>query len=207
MGWLVTFAIIFLLAIFPLGVSVRYDSDGLIARIIAGPIRIVVFPRPRKKKKTEVPEEKTKKNAAPKSQTQPQPSSEKKKSGGSVTDFLPLVKVGLDFLGDFKRKLRVNYLECRLILAGDDPCDVAVNYGRAWAAISNLMPMLERSLIIQKRDIEVECDFTADKMLITAGLDLTITLGRVFSLLTVYGIRGLKEFLSIRKKRKGGVDK
>ena len=92
----------------------------------------------------------------------------------------------------------------RLILAGDDPCDLAVNYGRVWAAASNLMPQLERLFVIKKRDIQVECDFTAEEISVIAHVDITITLGRLLTLAVVYGIRVLFEFLSM--KRKGGGD-
>lgn len=36
MGWWITLGILFLLAILPLGVSVRYDSDGARVRIVCG---------------------------------------------------------------------------------------------------------------------------------------------------------------------------
>ena len=78
-----------------------------------------------------------------------------KKKGGKVTDFLPLVKVALDFLGDFRRKLRIKHLELQLCMAGDDPCDLALNYGKAWAAVGNLIPQLERFFVIKKRDFSV----------------------------------------------------
>ena len=130
---------------------------------------------------------------------------DKKEKGGSLLDFLPLVKVELNFLGDLRRRLRVNRLELKLILAGGDPCDRAVNYGRAWTAVGNLMPQLERLFVIKKRDVEVECDFTASETLVIARLDLTITLGRLLGLAIVYGIRALREFLKLQKKRKGGA--
>ena len=110
-------------------------------------------------------------------------------------------------LGAFRRKLRVNVLELKLIMAGNDPCDLAVNYGKAWAALGNLLPRLERVLVIKKRDLEVECDFTSNETLVTARLDLTITLGRLLALGVVYGIRALITFLKIKKKRKGGAVK
>lgn len=122
-----------------------------------------------------------------------------------MEDFLPLVKVALDLLGDLRRKLRLNRLEIKLILAGDDPCDLAVNYGRAWSALGNLIPQLERLFVIQKRDMEVACDFTASETLVSARLDMTITLGRLLALAVRYGVRAGKEFLSIKKKRKGGA--
>lgn len=210
MGWWIALGVIFLLGILPLGISARYNGDGALLRVILGPIRLTLFPRPKKEKKSR-PSKKS--DAQPKKQEEPLPSppqppkqepSEKEK-GGSLLDFLPLVKVALNFLGDFRRKLRVNCLELKLILAGGDPCDLAVNYGKAWAAVGNLMPRLERLFVIKKRDVEVECDFTASETLVIARLDLTVTLGRLLGLAVVYGVRALREFLRLQKKRKGGA--
>ena len=204
MGWLIALGILILLAILPLGVSAKYDVDGPLVKVIAGPIRITLFPRPKKqKKKKEQPVKKEPEGQQPaKGPAQPQP---KKEKGGSLTDFLPLIKVVLNFLGDFRRKLRVNRLELKLILAGDDPCDLGVNYGRAWAAVGNLRPQLERLFKIKKRDIQVECDFTETETKLIARLDLTITLGRLLGLTAVYAVRIMKEFLKIKNKRKGGA--
>ena len=220
MGWLITAGVVFFLAVLPLGVSVKYNADGPLVRVILGPIKLTVFPLPKKKKKekkkkekkTDPAKEQQEKEEAslpkpPQPPKQEPPKDKHKEKGGSWTDFLTLVKVAMDLLNDFRRKLRVNVLELKLIMAGGDPCDLAVNYGRAWAAVGNLMPQLERFLVIKKRDIEVECDFTASETLVIARLDLTITLGRILALLVVYGIRAVKEFLSIQKKRKGGAEK
>jgi hypothetical protein len=215
MGWLIAFGILFLLAILPLGASVKYNADGPLVRIIAGPIRFTVFPMKKKEKK---PKKEKPEKVEPEIKTEPEPvaqsdekaaepKEEKKEKGGSLLDFLPLVQVALDLLGDFRRKLRLNRLELKLIMAADDPCDLAVNYGRAWAAIGNLFPLLERAFVIKKRDIEVECDFTASQMLIIARLDITITLGRIIALAVRYGIRALREYLKIMKLRKGGAVK
>lgn len=220
MGWLITLGILVLLAALPLGVSVNYDSDGPLVKIIAGPIRLTVFPRRSKQKKETKKEEKkpdpeqakkaAEEAALPKPPQPPKPVKEKKpkeKKGGSLTDFIPFVRLGLNFLGDFRRKLRLNNLELKLVLASTDPCDLAVNYGKTWAAVGNLMPALERWFVIKKRNVEVECDFTASQTLVTARLDISITLGRLISLIAVYGVRALKEFLNFKKKRKGGAVK
>lgn len=203
MGWLIGLGIVILLAVLPLGVRIRYDCDGIAVKVLAGPVRILVFPRPKKEKKKKEKPKPEKKKTAPSEKEPPK----KEKAGGSLTDFLPLVKLALELLNDFRRKLRVDNLRLKLVLAGDDPCDLAVNYGRAWAALGNLLPRLERVLVIRKRDLNVECDFTVDSTVVTAGLDITITLGRLLALAVVYGLRGLKEFLSISKKRKGGAVK
>ena len=211
MGVWIAAAIVLILAVLPLGVRVRYNSAGLILRVIAGPLKITVFPRKKKPKKQKVKQKKPKEeqNAEPsasedKPPQPPEAQPEQKEKGGSIARFLPFIKLGLKFLGDFRRKLRLDNLYVRLILAGDDPCDLAANYGRIWAAVGNLMPQLERLFVIKKRDIQVECDFTAEEISVIGHVDITITLGRLLTLAVVYGIRVLFEFLSM--KRKGGGD-
>ena len=209
MGWLITLGILTLLAILPLGVSLKYNAEGALVRLILGPFRITLFPAKPKEKKDKPKKKQTAKNekaadTMPKKPEVP-PKEEQKEKGGSWTDFLPLVKTVLDFLGDFRRKLRVNQLELKLTLAGDDPCDLATNYGRTWAAVGNLMPQLEKIFVIQKRDVDVECDFTATQTLVIARLDLTITLGRLLAAVVRFVFRAVKQFLQIQNSRKGGA--
>ena len=211
MGWLITLGILVLLAGMPLGISVCYDSSGVLVRVIAGLFRVQVVPSKSKsekkdqKKKAE-PKQAAEKKSAKQTKTQKQEAAEtEKKKGGSILDFMPLVQLALEFLGKFTRKLRVNRLELCLMLAGDDPCDLAVNYGKAWAALGNLWPRLEEIFVIKKRDVEVQCDFEASQTLITARLDISITLGRLISLVIYYAIRALIQYMKITDKRKGGA--
>ena len=203
MGWLITLGILVILAWLPLGATVRYNDQGVALKVIAGPVRIPILPKkkaPEKEKPKK--EEKTKKKQPVAKKTEaPKPQEEK---GGPVTDFLPLVQTALDLLNAFRKKLRINHLYLKLIMASDDPCDLAVNYGKANAAMGNLLPLLERCFVIKKRDIEIECDFESDKTVIIARADLTITLGRLLGILIFYGVKALKQFLSIQNKRKGG---
>lgn len=218
MGWLITLGVVTLLAVLPLGVFVRYDEDGPLVRVVLGPVKITVFPMPKKEtkeKKKKEPEKKEEPARAEENLPQPpKPPAKKKedkpeeeKKGGSITDFIPFVKLAINLLGDFRRKLRVNDLYLRLTLASSDPCDLAVNYGKTWAAVGSLMPALERWFVIKKRDVEVQCDFTASQTLVNARLELTITLGRLLALVFVYAFRALKEFLHFKKIRKGGAEK
>ena len=203
-GWLITFVILFLLAILPLGVSAKYDAAGVLVRLIAGPAKITLISGKKKEKKEKpTPKEKKVKKPAAKTATPMEPAKDKD-AGGPITDFLPLLQVALDLLNDFRRKLRVDRLEAKIIMAGDDPCDLAVGYGRAWAALGNLWPRLEEFLVIKKRDVQIECDFTADNTVIWARVDLTITLGRLLALVAVNGFKAIKEYLKITNKRKGG---
>ena len=200
MGWLVALLILFLLGILPLGASVLYDEDGPRVRILAGPVKIQVFPM-KKKAKKDKPKKESKKKPAKGAKSEA-----KSKSGGTWTDFLPLVRSALDLLNDFRRKLRVNELKLHLTMAGDDPCDLAVNYGRIKASLASLIAQMGRFLVIKKRDVHIDCDFAADETVILARLDLTITLGRILSIAAVYGVKGLITFLNIKKQREGGAD-
>ena len=197
MGWLIFLGVLVLLGCLPLGVRLNFDEGGFRAAVLIGRIPVRLYPVPRwlqnmtskHQKKEQSPEPKPK-GAAPQSQAQP---------GGGIRRFLPFVRLGLELLGDFRRKLRVNFLRLRLTLAGEDPCDLAVNYGRAWAALGNLMPNLERALVIRKRDVEIQCDFQAEETTVVFAMDLTMTLGRLLGLALGYGLRALKLFLTMKK--------
>ena len=182
MGWLIVLCILVLLAITPVGVHAGYNSEGILLQIVAGPVRITILPAKKKEKKTKEKKPKPEKKK-PVKEAKPAPAAEQKtEKGGSVTDFLPLLQIVFDFLGEFRRKLRVDRLELKLILAGGDPA----------------------TLGIKKRDVAVECDFTGSKTLIIARLQITITIGRIVSMAVRYAIRGLRGYLKIVNKRKGG---
>lgn len=199
MGWLIAAGILVLLAVLPLGISAVYDAGGALAKLIVGPVRITLYPKTSQKEKKKKPQKPKEKKTSSSGK-----SASSKKKGGSFQDFLPILDMLLDFLDAFRRKLRVNRLEMKLTMAADDPCDLAVNYGKAWAAVGSIMPQLDRLFKIRKKDVEVACDFTADKTLIYARLDLTITLGRLLSMVCVYGIKILRQLSKLTMKTKKG---
>lgn len=205
MGWLIFLAILIGLGCVPLGVRLRYDEEGPLAAVLLGRLPIVLYPLPGWLKKLTSREkkdgEKKPKKEKPKKEKPPKDTVGEGPQGGSWKKFLPLVRLGLHFLGDFRRKLRVNRLVLRLTLAGDDPCDLAVNYGRAWAAVGNLLAAMQRAFVIQKRDVEVQCDFLGEETKVVFAMDLTITLGRILGLLVKYGIRAVAILLKMKNQK------
>ena len=193
MAWLAVLAVVLLIGLIPIGVNAAYDERGALVRLIAGPVRIAVFPKTAKDK-TKAKSQKTDKSLT-----------KARQKGGDYKDFVPLLHLILDLLVDLRHKILVNHLRFRLVLAGDDPSDLAVGYGRAWAALGNLMPQLERVFTIKKRDLEVECDFTADTTTVSFSADITITVGRLLHLGCRHGIKIFKEYLRVMNKRKGGA--
>lgn len=195
MAWLIVLVVLCGLTFLPLGFRAVYKESGSGVWLLIGPLKFRVYPG---KSKAEKPK-------TAQIQKNSQNTRRETAVGGSYRDFQPIVRAILEFLGQFRRKIRVNHLELKLTLAGDDPSDLAVNYGRAWAALGNLMPQLERLFVIKKRNLAVACDFTSNKTLIFARLDATITLGRTIHLLSLHGVKVVKEFLELKKLRKGGA--
>ena len=197
MGWLIFLGVLVLLGCLPLGVRLNFDEGGFRAAVLIGRIPVPLYPMPRWLRN--MPSKHKKEKQSPEPNPKPAEPQSREQSGGGIRRFLPLARLGLELLGDFRRKLRVNFLRLRLTLAGEDPCDLAVNYGRAWAALGNLMPNLERALVIRKRDVEIQCDFQAEETTVVFAMDLTVILGRLLGLALGYGLRALKLFLTMKK--------
>ena len=200
MGWLIAIGILVLLASLPLGLGLRSEEGkfGLKARVAGIPIPLDLIELATKEKKPKKKKEKPRPEDQPTNPNAPKP----RKKKMDLQQILPLIRLALDMLGDRRRKLRVDHLELRLILAGDDPCDLAILYGNVWATVGNLMAKLENALVIRHRDIDIQCDFTADKTLAAGWLDLHLTLGRMVGLVAVYGCKALGMLM---KNRKGGA--
>ena len=188
------------LYLLPLGIRFIYSSEGCRIWLLAGPVPVRVYPKNKRAKK---PENSTTKPNKQGKKSAPQKPKEEKKEGGSLSDFLPFVDIARKLLYGIFRKHRIRRLEIKMLLAGEDPCDLAVNYGRAWAATGNLIPLLEEHFIIKKRDVQIACDFTAEETTIYVRADITILLGRLLTLAAIHGFHGFREYLKLLKKRKG----
>lgn len=193
MGWLIALAVLAGIAILPVGIRGLYRDSEAGVWLLVGPLKFRLYPtKPKEENRT--------------SQSKKKTANSNGKKGGKLQDFLPLVRTVLDFLNQLRKKVGVKNLELKVILAGDDPCDLAVNYGRAWAALSNLMPQLDRALKIRKRNIEVECDFTAETTRVYAKVDATVSVARALHLGGRYGVKIIKDILKLKKLRKGGAE-
>lgn len=222
MGWWIFFGILALILVLPLGASIFYDAAGVRVLVITGPIRFTVFPMKKKEKtpeakkepeKAEEPEpapaqqpelqpEKKEPLPLPEAPKPPKPAKEKEPAGGSLTDFLPLLELVLKFVGEFfHRTLHIDVLYLKLTMAADDPADLAINYGKTWAALGNLWPYIDRMFTIKKRDIQLQCDFEGSETLVNARVDITVTLARLLGLVLGYAFRIVVKFLKIMWNR------
>lgn len=190
-GWLIALGIVLALACLPLGFDLRYDGAGLQAMALAGPVCLRLYPQPTRGKKS--PKKNEKAQPSPKApEDGPPPGAPTKKlehpkSGGNWTEFLPLLDDILDALSSLWGRLRLRQLVLHLTIAGEDPADVAIAYGRAQGAVEVLRAQLHRFLIIRREDIRVCCDFTGTKCQVVLHWEGTITLGRAVSWAVCYG--------------------
>ena len=202
---LIILAVLVLLALIPLGARVRYDAEGAFVWLVIGPIRIRLLPKkPKKPQKPKKPKEKKEKKSKKKDgKDKEDKPKEKQPIGGLIHDFMPFVKLGMDLLGCFFRKLRIPVLTLHLGFGGaGDPASAAVNYGRAWSAIGAIMQPIRAKTRIKKENVSCSCDFTRDDMRVFAELKAVFALGDLAAMVLRYGFRALRQYLRMKKERK-----
>lgn len=196
MWWLIAVVLVLLaLGAIPIGAHGCYNSSGAGMFLLIGPLKIKLN-KEKKNKKTR----KVKDSDFASLEVKRETSLIKR-----VARYKPLVKPVFRFLIDFKKKLRVKDLRLKVILAGDDPGDLSINYGRTWIALGNLMPHLERFFVIKKRNLEIECDYLAEKTTADFSITLTITVFRLLQIAVYHGFSILREYYKIINNTKDGV--
>ncbi|MBO5050466.1 MAG: DUF2953 domain-containing protein [Oscillospiraceae bacterium] len=189
MWWLIVLGILLFLAFIPVLVRFSYDETGYRFSLLWGIIPIKRLPGKKRENHKKKSKEKT--------------SSET--SGGKLSELIPIIKIGCGFLNALRKKMKLK-LWLHLVMAGDDPCDLAVNYGRTWAAAGSLIPLLEESFIIQKREIQIDCDFGAEETLVKAKLRAHIATWRLIGIAAKYGFRLLKHYMKSMKSKESGAE-
>ena len=177
------------------GVDVGFDGELRLA-IKIGFIRVRILPsKPKKPKK-----QKKKQPAAKKPAQKPAAAPKKPLFSGDPKELRALLQLGVQTVGDLRRKLRVEVLTLFVYFGGDDPAKNAIAYGRAWAVIGSITPLLDQLFVIQKRRIEPRFAPQEDKLRVEGRIVLTITIGRALAL----GIRAGLGFLRIVSNKKKG---
>ena len=205
-GWilLALLALLILLALLlRVGVLAGYDKTGAFVKLLVGPAYIKVYPLekdPEKEaRKKEKKEAKKAKKEEKKAKKPPKPKRKIDPGGvfGMVRELLPV----LDDAGKkFGKKLQIDTLNLILVWAGDDPADAALRYGQAWAAVENLLAVLENCFVIRERQVEITVDFYREKPLVYLQAGLSMTPAQLMVIGIPVGVKGLKIFLAHRKK-------
>ena len=213
-GWMIAALVLFLLFLvgqIPVGVSAQYDEGGPLVRARVGPLKIAVFPMPKRKKKKKKTGKKKppkqKKTApkqpkpGPKKSKQP-PKTEKKKTKsplGLLQEWFPLIRellpLALQAADCFWNKLVVDRLELCLTVGAGDPADAARLYGQANASLGALWQPLTQAFHVKNGRAHVQLDFEAVRPALTARADLSLKIGQVLRLGLYFGGKALVRFL------------
>lgn len=180
-GWIVLlaiFAALVLLSQIRLGGHAAYTAEGVSVVILAGPVRVRVFP-PDPNKKQKKGKKREKPAAAEKH--------EKKQQGGTLGRLMELLPAVSEAAGALKRRIRVDHLNLTVIWGAEDAASAAIGYGRAYAALGIIVPLLENNFKVKKCDIRAEVDYGRTVPEVTADAAITMTLGQLISFVMVYG--------------------
>ena len=187
MGWLIALAVLLGLVLFiiclPVGVRVIYDQDDLKAWYTVLSIRVAEVDLEEDDKKLSL--KKILKSAQRSSQKE-RPHPKMQASHNKIKAFWDDLILLLDFYWGLLDVAVLKRLDVKLILTGDDPCDLAVQYGQAWAAVGTLLAGLESLISIGKRNVDVRCDFVGTESCFTARLDFSLSFGRLLAYIFRY---------------------
>ena len=187
--------ILFLLGLIRVGGEAEYSADGFRARVKVGPVKLQVFPLPRKEKKEKKEPAPPKKKQEPKEETDKAP---KNKVGipGLIKDLLPLVGKAV---GGLKRRIRIDRLDAVWIGAGaDDAAGAAMMYGYLNAAAGTLLSFLRQNFDLKEYHIHTNVDFSLKSPVISLQAGLSGRLGVLVIFFTRLGLKAL--FIYLRHK-------
>ena len=186
---LLAIAILSVVCFMPVGVIARYDNAGFFLYFRVAFLR---FPFVLDYEKT----------LSKTNQSTDKSSHKTTSQGGSLLRITPLVRVVLVFLNELRKRVLVKKLQVKLVLAGSDPCDLSVLYGKTWAAVGALQTQLNRVLKIRSQNIDVMCDYMSEQTSVCCYVHASISLVRLLALLLRYGKEFMDEYKLLKSKEK-----
>lgn len=144
-------ALILIISLLKIGISVEWKEE-LCLRLALGPVRIDLISGSSKSKTSGKPSKADR------------TSSQKKKRAFNTQILLDNWHDILALLGRLLRMPVLDPFVFQVTFGGNDPSDAALNYGRAWAAVGAVFPVLESNFKIGHRDIDIRYDENADTM-------------------------------------------
>ena len=208
-GWIilgVILLLIVLLCLAPVGVYIRYDAE-LLLRLRIGPISMTILPKKEKPSKTV---KKDRKGKAAQSETaegaseSDAPSEKKTKfpkpnKAQIIYSLRTLPGILKKALSRTRRAILISPLYVKVVFAGDDPADIAENYGKAQALVSALFPELKKLVRIKKARIALSANYENEQMELYAEAGLRLRFGTILIIAFSAAFSMLRWFLGYRK--------
>lgn len=175
--------ILILIAFIRVGVLAVYNAEGLLIKLVVGPVKIKFLSNNKRFDKRHAKEEH-------------KDSAEKK---GSLKQFKELFPPILEAAKRFKQKIRIDKLYLHYTAAGvHDPAKAAIEFGASNAAIGIILPLLENNFDIRKRNLVTDIDFMAEEAEIYIEAELTLAIWCIIYIAVGF----LSSYLKIKKQKK-----
>lgn len=154
-----------------------YSEDGLFVQVRAAFLHFTIVPAPDKKTKKA---KKKKKTGTDVSKTESALRTMSPLKGGSLSQLRTLLKIGLEALGDVKRRVCIDYLRVHYTIAGQpDPAMAALRYGGVYVGGGVVCILLEQYLKILERDVSAEVDFCSESSAVFAAASCSTRVGQM----------------------------
>ncbi len=204
MVWLLVLACLALLAAAKVGVHVSYLEKKLRLDLLVSKFRFTILggeaKKPKRQKKRQAPKEKTQKpkaEKAPKAQKEGKP------------DLKPWLQAAqtywrelLELVGRVLTSPTLDVLKLQILVGGKDAEACAMTYGRICAVVGCVLPVVENTFGIRKRQIDVRCCFDRENLDISAEAAITIRIYEIFALAFALLGLGLKLLLAAKNNKK-----
>ena len=207
--WMIILAVLVVLAMVRVGVRVFYEEKKLRLELVISKFKLVLMgeDKPKKKKKEKPKKEKSKKEKPAKEQADKKKADKPKKKGNILEN--PWVMAVLDYwrellalVGRVLTSPTLDVLRLQLWVGGGDSEKCAMTYGRVCAILGGVLPVVENTFGIRKRQIEVWCCYDRDSIDVSAEAAITIRIYEIFALVFALLGLGIKIFLQARKYKK-----
>ncbi len=179
--------------------AVASFGDGLRIRLRVGALRLTIYPRKPKKKKTAKPKEE--KAEEP---TEQKPKTKKKRllPKPTMEELLDLADTSLTALGATVHRachrVRIDPLELTASFGGWDPAKAALLYGAANTLIYAVMPRAEETFDIPDPSLHLRLDYDQEGVTAKGTLGVSVRVGDLFAIAFTLMIPVAKWFLRFR---------
>ena len=161
------------------GVRILYEKEDLLVELCCLGFRYCLFGGEEKqqKKKEKASPEKKKNTEQPVSQTA--------KRKINVRAYLPYWQEILEMIGRVLTAPTINLLRLKAEAGGRDAEACAMAYGRMWAAVGVVLPVVENIFQVEKREISILCNYEKPSVEICAEVRLSLRVYEILALACV----------------------
>ncbi len=112
-----------------------------------------------------------------------------------LTDAIEMVKTVIGILQELIKKIKVKSLRIKAVAADTDAADAALEYGKLCAVIFPAVSFLQTIVKVNEKgiDIDLGCDFNAERPVFIIETDITFNLFGVLSAFVKYAINNKGE--------------